>query len=251
MNERTLEIKVGAFVLAGLIAIGVLTVAFGRFGELFAHDYEITVSFPNASGIIKNSQVLYRGARVGKVARRPAIINRGQAVELALKIRSDIRIPANSTFRIGAYGLLGDRFVDIITPDQPADTWLTNGQRVGEMQQNQRGLGDLAAQAQPIMRRLDDISTKIDQQLMNEDTLRNLQDAIANAKSVSARVDAFMAQAERGQGTLSLLLNDRQTADDVKLAIRQFKELSRNLKEHGILFYRDTADKEPARPKKK
>ena len=250
MNDHKLELKVGAFVLVGLLAIGILTVAFGRFGELFTRDYAITVTFPNASGIIKDSQVLYRGAKVGKVASRPEIIDHGRAVELTLNIRSDIQVPVNASFRIGSYGLLGDRFVDIVTPADPATTYFTNGQRVEKMQQNEKGLGDLAAQAQPIIKRLDDISAKIDQQLMTDETLRNLQDTIANAKSVSARIDAFMAQAEKGQGALHLLMNDQQTAADLKQTIRQMKALSANLKEHGILFYSDTADQKPE-PRKK
>jgi len=252
MNERKLEIKVGAFVLIGLIAIGILTVAFGRFGEMFSSNYQITVAFPNASGILKDSQVLYRGAKIGTVASRPEIINHGQAVELGLKIRSDIQIPSKSNFRIGSYGLLGDRFVDIVTPDQPSTTYFVNGQRVEKMQQNEKGFGDLAQQAQPIIKRLDDISAKIDQQLMNEDTVRNWQDSIANIKSVTARIDAFMAQAQSGQGTLYLLMNDKQTAADFKQTVQQLKDLSYNLKEHGILFYSDTAEKDAkAREKKK
>ncbi|MDR1191512.1 MAG: MlaD family protein [Verrucomicrobiales bacterium] len=253
MHHHQLEYKVGAFVLSGLLAVGILAVAFGRFGEMFTRDHTITVAFPNANGIIKDSRVLYRGAKVGKVAARPAIIDQGRAVELTLNIRANIQIPVNSTFRIGTYGLLGDRFVDIITPDQPAPEFFQNGDRVEKLQANEKSLGDLAQQAQPVIKRLDDISAKIDRQFMTDATLANLQDTIAHAKSASARADAIMAQIEQGQGTLYLLLNDPQTAADLKDTIRQFKALSANLKEHGILFYRDTAPKEtpPAKPKKK
>ncbi|MDR2462253.1 MAG: MlaD family protein [Verrucomicrobiales bacterium] len=243
MNNK-LEIKVGAFIISGLIAVGILAVAFGRFGEMFTNQYLLTVTFPNASGIIKDSQVLYRGAKIGKVAGRPAIINHGRAVEITLKIRADIQIPVNSTFRIGSYGLLGDRFVDIVSPDTPADTYFKNGTRVEKLQENNKGLGDLAQQAQPIIKRLDDISAKIDQQLMSGETLQNLHDTIARSKSIATRLDAILEQTERGRGTLNLLLNDPQTAADLKQTIQQFKDLSYNLKEHGVLFYRDTAAKD-------
>ncbi|MDD5262467.1 MAG: MlaD family protein [Methylacidiphilales bacterium] len=246
MKERNLEIKVGSFVLLGLIAAGVLVVAFGRFGEMFKRSYDIVVPFPNASGIIKNSQVLYRGAKVGSVISPPLIIEHGDAVELILRIHSDVKIPDNAKYRIGSYGLLGDRFVDVIPPKDSSGRYLTNGERVPEMQDQQKSIGDLAEEMQPIVQRLDRISEKVDKQILTDKTAGDISAAVASAKSILARVDHFMADAEGGKGAVYMLMKDQKVAADLRDAIQNFKQLSFNLRKRGVLFYKDLSG-EPAK----
>ena len=245
MKDSNLEIKVGSFVLVGLIAAGVLVVAFGRFGEMFNRSYEITVPFPNASGIIKNSQVLYRGAKVGSVVSPPLIIDQGEAVELVLRIHANVKIPDNAKYRIGSYGLLGDRFVDVIPPKNLSGNYLQNGERVKEMQDLPKNLGDLAEQMQPIVQRLDHISEKVDKQIMTEKLATDITSAVASTKSVLAKVDRFMADAESGKGTVYMLMKDQQVAADLRDTIRDFKQLSYNLRVRGILFYKDLSAETP------
>jgi len=250
MKDKSLEIKVGSFVLMGLIALGILVVAFGRFGDLFSHAYEIVVPFPNASGIIKNSQVLYRGAKVGSVVSPPQIIREGEAVELTLKIRSGVKIPEEAKFRIGSYGLLGDRFVDVIPPEKPNGRYMKDGEHLETMQDQPKNLGDLAEQMQPIVQRLDRISNKVDQQIMTEKTTKDITDAVASSKDLLARADRFMSEAEAGKGTVYMLLKDQKTAADLRDTIKEFKQLSYNLRVRGLLFYKDlSAEKEQNKDK--
>jgi hypothetical protein len=70
MNERSkgLEFYVGLFVVVGLAALAALVVQFGRVGEGFKTYYDLTVHFENASGLLKSSDVLMSGAKVGRVA---------------------------------------------------------------------------------------------------------------------------------------------------------------------------------------
>ena len=63
-DEKNLEIKVGIFVFIGLIAIAIMAVQFGRLGQGLAKYYPLKVEFPNASGLLKNSDVQLAGAIV-------------------------------------------------------------------------------------------------------------------------------------------------------------------------------------------
>src|SRR5207249_7763981 len=109
-HERGLEFKVGAFVFVGLAMLGALVVQFGRLGEGFKTYYGITVRFKDASGLLKGSDVLFSGAKVGKVAGPPHLVREGEGVAVSLKIYDYVKIPVGSKFTVGSSGLLGDRF---------------------------------------------------------------------------------------------------------------------------------------------
>ena len=60
-SDKGLELKVGGFVLVGLGVLAALLVQFGRIGEGFQHYYGLLVKFPDASGLLKGSDVLLAG----------------------------------------------------------------------------------------------------------------------------------------------------------------------------------------------
>jgi virulence factor Mce-like protein len=63
----------------------------------------------------------------------------------------------------------------------------------------------------------------------------------AAAKSATKAVDSarsLLAKANSGQGALGLLLSDRETSDNLKALIR-------NLKQRGVLFYKDRPEQKP------
>src|SRR5258708_11594813 len=118
--ERGLAFKVGAFVFVGLAMLGALVVQFGRLGEGFKTYYSLTIRFTDASGLLKGSDVLLAGARIGKVADGPRMGREGHGVDVPLTNYDYIKIPDGSKFTVGSSGLLGDRFVNVtMPPGQP------------------------------------------------------------------------------------------------------------------------------------
>ena len=111
------------FFLSDLGAIATMVVIFGRVGQTFKDPYTLTVEFPNASGLLRDSDVLLSGARIGRVGASPKLVGQSFAVEVPLIIRGDVKIPRTSSFLVGSSGLLGDRYVDVIPPANfdPAD----------------------------------------------------------------------------------------------------------------------------------
>jgi phospholipid/cholesterol/gamma-HCH transport system substrate-binding protein len=107
MNEsgKGLEFKVGLFVLVGLAVLAVLVVQFGRVGEGFKTYYDLTVQFENASGLLKSSDVLMSGAKVGRVAGGLKLNPSGEGVVVPLRIFDHVKIPVGSKFMVGSSGL--------------------------------------------------------------------------------------------------------------------------------------------------
>ena len=67
------ETTVGLFLLAGIAIICTLILFFGEVGDLFKPTYTLTLTFPDASGLLKGSEVYLSGAEIGKVTTDPIV----------------------------------------------------------------------------------------------------------------------------------------------------------------------------------
>jgi ABC-type transporter Mla subunit MlaD len=302
-KQKALEFKVGLFIFIGLAVIGAMVAKFGRIGQGFTNFYPITVEFPNAGGLIRNSDVQLAGARIGYVVDKPAIRADMNGVKVAVNIQEGIKIPRATKFRVGSSGLLGDRFVELIpdegfdaakfNPDDPAQV-LKPGETItgtpaptlAEMQKKGEAVLDaLKAELDELKKATDTLNTKIltdentghltstfanlhktsenfaDASVRLKSVIDNAQGAVDSAKKTMATTESAAADlklalgdarkvmdgaktivnsATGGKGLIATLLNDRQFAENVRALIF-------NLRERGLLFYRDVAAK-PDKP---
>ncbi len=127
-KKRT-EIRVGLFILAGLVMLGGLVLQFGRFRERLIGQYPLTIVFDDASGVIKGSEVRMGGARIGEVSDLPQL-NAAVRVEVPLAIHKSIQIPAGSGFQINSATLLGDKLIVVIPPTDKSGGSIAPGSRI-------------------------------------------------------------------------------------------------------------------------
>jgi ABC-type transporter Mla subunit MlaD len=257
MTNPTLERSVGIFILIGLIAIGWLIIQFGRLGEAYQQSYTITVEFPNASGLLRGSQVMMAGAQVGRVLNTPQPIKDGAAIQVIMRIRDDVKIRRNAKFLIGSMGMLGDRFVDVQPqpiPEGETIDFINDGDTITSAGRTS-DLSDLTNAAKPLIerlndiaKRLDSITTKLDTAILTEESTKNLRDSFANLKTLLANTDKTILEAQtllrdarQGQGTLSKLIYDENLAKDLST-------FASNLRRRGILFYSDESTRKEAPP---
>jgi phospholipid/cholesterol/gamma-HCH transport system substrate-binding protein len=275
-HERGLEFKVGAFVFVGLAMLGALVVQFGRLGEGLKTYYGLTVRFSDASGLLKGSDVLLAGAKIGKVSGGPRMVREGQGVDVPLKIYDYIKVPEGSKFTVGSSGLLGDRFVNVtMPPGQPKaflapNTYISGARETGIDDLTREG-GALVSDLRGTVQKVDTTLNRLNQDTLSSANMENLKSSMehlnvatgALAESskkldgVIGKADATMESAKKaaddlqnaigdtrkllrtatqGKGLLPSLLTNQQLADDLHALIT-------NLRAHGILFYRDTAAK--------
>jgi phospholipid/cholesterol/gamma-HCH transport system substrate-binding protein len=273
-HERGLEFKVGAFVFIGFAMLAALVVQFGRLGEGFKTYYPLTVRFADASGLLKGSDVLLAGARIGRVSGGPRLARDGPGVAVALQIYDHVKIPVGSKFAVGSSGLLGDRFVTVTPPaGRPTEYVAKNAIIDGA---RETGIDDLTREGGALVNDLRGTVQKIDTTVerLNQDTLssanmenlklsmENLNEATGALAESSKKLDDVIEQADstmtsakkaadnlqsaitdarkvlnsaaKGKGLVAALLNDQQLANDLHALIT-------NLRAHGVLFYRDSA----------
>lgn len=105
-----LELIVGVFVLTGLAAVAYLALKIGA-GNLVGSDtYLVQVRFSNVGGLNPGSNVTIAGVSVGRVEAvrlNPA----DYSAIIGLRLRKEVRLPADSIASIKTTGLIGDKYL--------------------------------------------------------------------------------------------------------------------------------------------
>jgi phospholipid/cholesterol/gamma-HCH transport system substrate-binding protein len=262
------ETIVGIFLMFGVAIICTLIIFFGEVQDYFKPSYQFTVEFPNASGLLKGSDVYLSGASIGKVLTDPEPIPDEEEVKVQLKINSNVKVRKDAKFVIGSSGLLGDRFVDVQPVEYPPDTpddkkgaFIQDGEtlpgtRTVGIDQLTQSAEPLIMKANEIATQLDDMITRLNQDVLSgtsttdlKETIAKLRDMVNNGDNMIKHADIFMQdsdalirQVKDGNGTLGMLINDRQTRNNLR-------DLIQNMKEHGPVFYHDTTDSNDGKKK--
>jgi len=269
-----LEFKVGIFVFVGLAMLGALLVQFGRLGEGFKTYYPLTVRFNDASGLLKGTDVLLAGARIGKVAGGPRLVRDGPGVLVPLRIYDYVRLPIGSKFTVGSSGLLGDRFVTVTPPAGPPAGYLPknafiDGTRETGIDDLTREGGALVSDLRGAVQKIDTTVNRLNQDTLSTANMENLKasmehlnqatgalaesskkldgviektdSTMTSAKKAADDLQRVLRAAAQGKGLVATLLNDQQLANDLHALII-------NLRAHGVLFYRDTAAQTQSKP---
>src|SRR4029453_13533777 len=115
------EIKVGAFVLAGLIVVGLVIFMIGEERQLFSSRVDYRTSFEDVEGLRRGSPVRMGGVDVGAVSRVAYSENPKDTtiyVILSVNESESQRIRKDSRATIDSKGLLGDKMV-VVTVGKP------------------------------------------------------------------------------------------------------------------------------------
>jgi phospholipid/cholesterol/gamma-HCH transport system substrate-binding protein len=249
-SKTSTQLKAGFFLLLGFLCIGSLVVYFGRFGESMKKYYDLTVDYRNASGLLKGADVMLAGAKIGEVADAPKVLPDMKGVSVHLRIDERVGIPEGSIFAIGSSGLLGDRFVTVALGAEVADpkpiapgSVITNGQSESSIAELQRQIHDeVLPKLTTALDNIDAVSHTLREDVFNAQGVRNLQATLSNFRSASDNLAQVSGQIQGVVGQADAFLKKGNSAmDSVQGAAGDLKGFLANLRQHGILFYKDTA----------
>lgn len=222
VREKQRERTAGLFVLIGLLVLGALIVGFGRFGDRFKGQYPLYIEFPDTAGIIRNSEVRLRGAKIGRVATEPKLVisETTSNVIIEIRIRNDVKIPRASVLQVGSSGLLGDKFIEILPPDQDTGLYYKAGDTIkgsgaggfdaikSDAESIARDASILIKDAKVTFEKIDealesikrigdslDIAiTKVNKEFLSEENLNHLSKAVANFETSSGNIKSASAE---------------------------------------------------------
>ncbi len=252
-HHKSLELKVGFFLLIGLLVAAGTVVYFGRLGQGLQQFYRITVEFPGASGLLAGADVLLSGARIGYVTTPPEVMPNLQGVSVQLSIREDVQLPTASRFTIGSSGMLGNRFVDVVVPrDADLSTTLAPDSKVEGLRES--GFDDLSREGSALLQearktiaKLDTAVERLNSSVLKESTLQEVTATVTNLRitsedfiKTSASLNRVAGRAEEviedvsktvkdaSQSVDATLASTRKASDDLTRAVADARKVMQN-----------------------
>ena len=114
-RQFALQIRIGAFILAGLGVFLAIIYLLGAQARYFERKYDLVAEFVEVGGLIEGATVRLAGVQIGRVTRVELPPDPGGKVGVTLTIarRMADRIRGDSEARIVTQGLLGDKLIEI------------------------------------------------------------------------------------------------------------------------------------------
>jgi len=231
-EDYSTQAKVGVFILIGLSTVALMVVYFGQMGEGFSNFYNVRVEFANANGLLRGSEVLLAGAKVGRMTSEPIIKPDMSGVYVDLRIMDQVKIPVGSDFTIGSSGLLGDKFIQvnlkkglneqkIIEPDA-----VVKGSDVADgIEGMTSGAGDLIAELRTTIGNVNTAVTKINDSILSKDELQKITETIKNLQVTSEKMAEASLKADTLMSQANITVKSSQGAvDSVKKAADEFQK---------------------------
>jgi len=219
------DVKVGAFVLAGLTAMGAVIFLIGDERQIFRSKLAYSTEFEDVQGLRRGSPVRMGGVDVGTVvAVEYATEAKDKNIHVRMSISNDDarRIRADSVATIEGKGLLGDKMivVSVGTPGQPQ---LPEG----------AGIPSKAAEdLSKLMTRFSNISGQVEKVVTNLEHATNslsdekFQGDIRNSTASLARI---LDSVDRGDGYVGKLLHDPAEAARLSQLMSNLQQTSAEL----------------------
>ncbi|MDB6061807.1 MAG: mlaD [Verrucomicrobiaceae bacterium] len=121
MRIRTIEISVGAFMLAGILALGFLAV---QVSGLSIHDsnrdtYKLYARFSNASGLAARAKISVAGVVIGRV-KTITLDPKDNRAKVEMALEKDVNyLTVDSIASIQTAGILGEKYISISVGGDP------------------------------------------------------------------------------------------------------------------------------------
>jgi phospholipid/cholesterol/gamma-HCH transport system substrate-binding protein len=214
------EVKVGAFVFAGLLVIGVVIFMIGDERRLFESHVDYYAAFEDVQGLKPGSPVRMGGVdvgRVGKVAYSQDLKDNRLRVVLEIVEGEAQRVRQDSVASIGNKGLLGDKMVVITVgslsePPLPPESTIKSeqGRDMSEMLDKLSSIGDRVDQ---VMRNLETTTGTLAEKEFRDD----IQSGVSSLSSI-------LRDANEGDGYLGRFLRDPEEANRISRAVENFEK---------------------------
>lgn len=246
-QEFKQNIKLGAFVLIGLVLFAVALFFVGKETTFFNRTFTISAVFKNIEGLKEGDKVWLSGVKIGTVSHVQIVAEGKVIVGLSLRDKQNEFIKTNATAFIGSDGLVGNKIVvirpgnaativqdsDTINTLSPTDTQelINIAKEVGA---NTRGLTD---DLKLITARINKGEGIVGELLHEGPISRDLRETISSLRSAGENTNRatqdlkmMLAQINSGNGLVTKLITDSTYADTFERALNNVAEVGKNSK---------------------
>lgn len=225
MKRKWNNVKLGMFVLAGLILLITGLYLIGKDTNLFSKNYTLKARFSNVEGLIAGNNVRFAGIQIGTVKKVKFLSDSVIEVTMTIDEEMNALIKKNDIASIGTDGLMGNKIVNIVPSKIPGPLALENDiLPVHEGPSTEAMLNTLSASNEnlafitsELKKTIQQINTSENIKILLHDkrlpqsviaSLNNIQMATSNANKTIADLQTIIADVKSGKGTVGELLRD-------------------------------------------
>lgn len=146
-GRTRLELKVGIFVLIGLIILVMFVLLIGDFKTWTKGYNRVNFIFNFVNGVKLGAPVRFAGVDIGEVKDINFVFSAAEnktKVSITGWLRKDIKIPADSNVWINTLGLLGEKYIEIIPGEDYAKFIVSGDSLTGEEPLAMHEIGEIA-----------------------------------------------------------------------------------------------------------
>ncbi|MBR4152979.1 MAG: MCE family protein [Selenomonadaceae bacterium] len=208
----SIEAKVGAFTVGGLMLLGGATAGLGNFDFGSKDDYIVYAGFSQVVGLMPQSDVRLSGVLVGKVVK---IANEGTGVTVTMEIDSEVKIPKESKISIASSGVMGEKFINF-QPQVDNGDYLENGAYLygaeeAGMDKMFEGMSKVMMEAEVLLKNI--------QSIIGDDTFKkSVVEMSNNMSEASAHVNSLTGSFEKLATDNEAIFNDMVKQMDSAMA---------------------------------
>ncbi len=223
--RRSREYKVGAFVLAGMVAMGTVVFMIGEERQLFKKKLEYETSFTDVQGLSTGSPVRMGGVDIGRVVKLGYGNDKSdREIHVQIAVLSDQwqRIKEDSVATIEGKGLLGDKMLVISIGSAQKGSLPPGGhiasKEAEDLTTMMNKFAGLPSKVDKVVGNLE----KVTESLSDETLAKDLKGSVASLNSVLGAVD-------RREGYVGRVLSDPKEAEHLSQVVSNLERVTAEL----------------------
>ena len=235
-NRSVNNIKLGAFVLGGLLFLIVLLYMIGANRSLFGATYVLKARFENVQGLVAGNNVRFSGIQAGTVKNITILNDTVIEISMIIDKKMLLIIRNNALVSIGTDGLVGNKVVNIVpskvsaalakeedillakravSPDEMLQTLYTTNNDIAVIAANLKTTVQRINSSSALWALLSDPSIPKDLKI----SVAHIRDATGKAGNIVDNLDLMVEDVKVGKGLLGKLMRDESLAKNLEAAV--------------------------------
>ncbi len=236
------NVKLGLFVLGGLLFLIILLYMIGKNRNLFGATYVLKAKFRHVQGLVAGNNVRFSGIEAGTV-KKITLLN-DTVIEVTMIVEKKMKgiIRKNAIASVGTDGLVGNKVVNIVPSGEPAplaaeNDILASAQSVDpeEMLQTlnktNKDVSIIAEELKYVVQRLNQNNALWG--LLNDNSIpQNLKISVERIRSATGRAHdiaddmySIITDVKNGKGSAGAILKDTSFAKNLNEAVLKIKNV--------------------------
>lgn len=241
-KKITNNVKLGVFVLAGLVIMIFALYMIGKDTNMFGSNYTLKVRFENVHGLTSGNNVRYAGIQVGTVKKVMILSDTLIEVSMLIDTKMEKYIHKTDIVSMSTDGLMGNRILNI-TPAKDGSALAEDGDllitkksvstddMMETLDKTNRNIADVSEGLKIMVSRINNSSALW--KLLDETTLPdNLRASAVSIRQATARADnmvndlhSIINDVKNGKGSLGAILTDTSIAQNLNQAMVKIQQV--------------------------